>query len=72
MKRVGMVNCDFNCGTMGAKSWPSAPRPCSQMTAARGDSLGLISKQGRADVVVIVMDFGISPRGLYFDAVFQH
>ena len=23
-------------GTMGSKSWPSAPRPWSQMTAARG------------------------------------
>ena len=23
-------------GTIGSKSWPSAPKPCSQMTAACG------------------------------------
>ena len=28
-------------GTIGSKSWPSAPRPCSQMTQAAG--LGPVS-----------------------------
>src|SRR5262245_12803185 len=35
-KRVGCEEGRARAGTMGSKSWPSAPSPCSQMTAARG------------------------------------
>ena len=30
----------FNCGTIFSKSWPSAPRPCSQMTVERAGNGG--------------------------------
>src|SRR5688572_17846212 len=33
-KRTGLLN--RSSGTTGSKSWPSAPRPCSQITAATG------------------------------------
>ena len=31
IKRIGCASCSW--GTRGAKSWPSAPSPCNQMTA---------------------------------------
>ena len=37
MKRSGRSGPSFNSGTIGSKSWPSAPRPCSQITQPRGD-----------------------------------
>ena len=33
-KRTGFFS--LSSGTIGSKSWPSAPRPCSQMIAASG------------------------------------
>src|SRR5258708_19256713 len=39
MKRTGFFS--FSSGTIGSKSWPSAPRPCSQRMAASG--LGPVS-----------------------------
>ena len=36
-------------GTTGSKSWPSAPRPCNQITAASGDpavSTSIVSGSG--------------------------
>ena len=38
-------------GTMGSKSWPSAPRPCSHTTEPRGSPSGSISTQGRISVI---------------------
>ncbi len=35
-KRTGVAAGRPSSGTIGSKSWPSAPRPCSQITAARG------------------------------------
>src|SRR5713101_3683502 len=35
-KRTGSESGRPSSGTMGSKSWPSAPRPCIQITAARG------------------------------------
>jgi hypothetical protein len=34
---------ELELGTIGSKSWPSAPRPCSQMTLACGFAPVLIS-----------------------------
>jgi hypothetical protein len=33
-KRTGLAR--RSSGTIGSKSWPSAPRPCSQITVAAG------------------------------------
>src|SRR5690554_1624085 len=36
------------CGTIDSKSWPSAPKPCSQITLAlAGPFFGSTSTQGR-------------------------
>src|SRR5712664_4845530 len=56
-KRIGRRAGSRSSGTMGSKSWPSAPRPCIQITAAVG--LGALSistasrRSGMAGVVVI-------------------
>src|SRR5690606_23850597 len=41
----------LNSGIRDAKSWPSAPRPCSQIMAALAGTLGSISTQGKQDII---------------------
>ena len=46
-KRSGGQSRPTSSGTSGAKSWPSAPSPCSQITAWRGLGAVSVSTQGR-------------------------
>ncbi len=39
-KRTASAGGNFSSGTIGTKSWPSAPRPCSQMTLAEAGVAG--------------------------------
>ena len=39
-KRTPGESGSFSSGTIGTKSWPSAPRPCSQMTLAEAGVAG--------------------------------
>src|SRR3569832_684544 len=60
----GFVCC--NCGTMGAKSCPSAPRPCSQMTLARAGASGSISSLSRYSFAMICRaPVGVARREVY-------
>src|SRR5436189_5943102 len=49
MKRAGRLAGRRSSGTMGSKSWPSAPRPCSQMMLATGFLPVSISIGGSSD-----------------------
>ena len=46
-KRVGRSAGRPSSGTTGSKSWPLAPRPCSQITLATAGCCGSISTQGK-------------------------
>src|SRR3954468_6042530 len=49
-------------GTIGSKSWPSAPRPCSQMTAAEGD--GPVASSMDSMTWLFLPDRRFRPEGL--------
>ena len=55
-KRNGGQARSTSSGTIGSKSWPSAPRPCSQITAWRGFGAVSISMLGRAMALIPLED----------------
>src|SRR6056297_2069224 len=47
-KRTGRVRALRSCGTIGAKSFPSAPSPCSQITACSGSGPVSVTTHSRS------------------------
>src|SRR3954468_10537589 len=52
--RMAGAASSLSSGTIGAKSLPSAPRPCSQMTAA--DGFGAVSISIVSSKLVVIVD----------------
>ena len=70
MKRVGIVNLDCRCGTIGSKSRPSAPRPCNQITAAFAGLSGLNIMQESSLVMVFnILYLGLIPLRIILDSL---